>query len=141
MLHIKKYHILRTRPWTRHGLVLFLAGLVYIGVGITYIQTGSEERLQGLKLALMWMPLDGWGLVWILVGLLAILSTRWPPTAKTWGYSIMSALATAWACFYFVGVAFMGAPGNQIHSVLTWGLIAILWWAISGLFAPEDLEE
>lgn len=124
------------RPWKRHSLVLAVAGTVYVLVGISYmVSDPTPSRQSSLQLAISWMPLPAWGGVWILVGLLAILSSRWPPASETWGYTTMTGLAAGWSAFYLVGIA-LGAPMQGISGVLVWGLVAFMWWAISGLVNP-----
>jgi uncharacterized membrane protein len=127
---------LALRAWQRHSLVLAVAGTVYILVGISYIVSKpTESRQESLQLAISWMPLPVWGGVWIFVGCLAILSSRWPPASETWGYTTMTALAAAWSTFYVFGIVF-GAPAQGFSGVLVWALIAFMWWAISGLVNP-----
>lgn len=126
------------RSWTRHSLVLLIGGLVYIGLGVSYA-TGLPDnaRIMALDLALEWMSFQGWGIVFILVGLMAVLSSRWPPFAETWGYMLLTGLASAWSMFYFLGVFFKSSPPINLTGALVWALIAFIWWAISGLISPE----
>lgn len=126
------------RPWRRHSLVVLVAGCVYIAVGVTYATTSPvESRESALSVALALAPLPVWGVVWIVVGLLALISSRWPPASETWGYSALSGLAAGWAACYALGVL-MGAPQQSASGALVWGLVAFLWWAIAGLLSPED---
>lgn len=129
---------LGVRIWKRHSLVLLVAGLVYIMIGIAYLVTDSTpSRTESLKVALHWMSLGGWGWVFILSGLLAILSSRWPPFSETWGYTVLTGLSAGWAAVYLVGVI-GGAPAQGLSGAMSWGLLAFMWWAISGLINPED---
>ena len=128
--------LLGLRPWQRHSLVLAVAGTVYILVGISYvISDPTPSREASLAVAIAWWPLPVWGCIWIIVGALAILSSRWPPASETWGYTTMTGLAAGWAGFYLAGVL-GGAPMQGISGVLVWGLVAFMWWAISGLVNP-----
>lgn len=129
------------RPWKRHSLVLMVAGAVYILVGVSYITTvPTRSREVALKIALDWMPIQGWGIIFIFAGVLGIISSRWPPISETWGYTVLTGLSAGWATFYLVGVLFEGAPATNLSAVLSWGVIAFLWWAISGLINPEDIS-
>lgn len=124
------------RDWQRHSLVLAVAGTVYVLIGASYILAPAEgSRASALRVAQAWLPFWAWGCVWIVVGLLAILSSRWPPASETWGYTTMTALATAWAAFYAAGIV-LGAPTQGASGVLVWSLVAFMWWAISGLVNP-----
>lgn len=128
------------RKWKRHSLVLAVAGTVYVLVGVSYIVAEpTPSRESALRLAIAWMPLSIWGVVWIVVGLLAFLSARWPPTSETWGYTTMTGLAAAWSAFYALGIL-LGSPAQNVSGVLVWGLVAFMWWAISGLVNPDRVE-
>lgn len=128
--------MLALRPWQRHSLVLAVAGTVYVLVGISYIvSVPTASRESSLAVAISWWSLPAWGCIWIVVGCLAILSSRWPPASETWGYTTMTGLAAGWAGFYLVGII-GGAPMQGVSGVLVWGLVAFMWWAISGLVNP-----
>lgn len=142
LLWRETYHL---RPFKRHSLVLLVLGLVYICIGgsMELFDQKVAGRSASLHLALAIMPLGGWGIVWIVVGLLGVLSSRWPPSgpfqphaAETWGYTLLSALSAWWACVYVWGVLVYGAPPATISGALVWGGVAFLWWAISGLQNP-----
>lgn len=125
------------RPWQRHSLVLMVAGLVYVLIGLSYILTEpTPSRALALKYALVLASVDVWGWVFILSGILSIISARWPPISETWGYTVLTGLSAAWAAFYLVGIVFGHSPTANISGVFSWGLIAFLWWAISGLINP-----
>jgi hypothetical protein len=129
---------LSLRDWKRHSLVLAVAGTVYICTGVTYMTTEpTNSRLSALRVAIDWMPLSAWGIVFMLVGALAILSSRWPPASETWGYTALTSLSIGWAGFYLCAIP-LGAPaGQNFTGALAWGLLGFLWWAISGLVNPD----
>ena len=132
--------LLHLRPWSRHSSVLAGAGIVYIAYGASMSTLSSSgTRRDGLVLALNIMPLSGWGLVWITVGLLTLASTRWPPQSETWGYAALSGLAALWGALYLLGIPFRdGEWTASVPSVLMFFLVAFLWWGISGLMDPND---
>lgn len=132
--HLPPHPWFGVRPWSRHSLVLVSCGLIYVLVGVSYMfAEPSPSRTVALEYALMWLPLPGWGVIFIFTGLLGVLSARWPPVSKTWGYIALTALSAGWSAWYLMGVIFGNAPMTNISNVLTWGLVAFLWWAISGL--------
>ena len=119
-----------------------VAGLAYVGIGISYmVAEPTTSRSMALAVAFAWWDIQLWGCIFILTGLLSILSSRWPPISKTWGYMVMTGLSTAWSMFYLTGILFMGSPWTNISGFLTWGLIGFLWWAISGLRNPGEEED
>ncbi len=136
----RKVHWGGIRPHKQHSNVLIVAGMVYVGIGLTYMFAHpTESRAVALEYALRLMSLHYWGVVFLFAGVLAIVSSRWPPISKTWGYMVLTGLSAGWAGFYFVGMVFGDAPYTYFSSVMTWGLIAFLWWAISGLLNPDDI--
>lgn len=129
------------RPWKRHSLVLLVAGLIFCMIGFSYtVSEVAPARQQALYVALKWMPMPGWGAVFIFAGLLAILSSRWPPISKTWGYMVLTGLSAGWAAFYFVAIVIGESPIANISGTFSWGLIGFMWWAISGLLNPNDVR-
>lgn len=129
------------RPWKRHSLVLMVAGLVFVLIGFSYIfAEPTPARMQALSIAVAWMPLKYWGYVFMLAGVLAIISSRWPPISKTWGYMVLTGLSAGWGAFYAMGVIFDHSPVANLSGTLSWGLIGFLWWAISGLLNPNEVH-
>lgn len=126
----------KLRPWTRHSLVLAVAGLVYAGIGFAYSTTASPERERLLHVAITWMPMTVWGFVFIAVGCMALLSSRWPIFSLTWGYTAMTGLSALWAGLFLGGVV-EGGSHQGFTGALVFGLLAFMWWAISGLVNPH----
>lgn len=130
---------LALRPWRRHSMVLLVAGVVYIMIGAAYAFTPSNpQRTAALSVPLALAPLRAWAVLFILVGLLAILSARWPPASESWGYTTLSGLSTLWAMFYVWGMI-LGGTLTNITGAGLFGLLAFMWWAISGLRNPDEL--
>lgn len=128
------------RPWTRHSMVLLVAGLAYIGIGCSLIGNDlPPTREQSLIVALRFFPVDVYGWVFALCGGLAVLSSRWPAMAETWGYVVLTGLSAGWGTTYLMGVIVAHTPKANISSALVWGLIAFMWWAISGLVNPNKV--
>lgn len=140
--HALRHHAPRwwgVRPFRRHSLVLLVAGAVYVLIGIAFVVTEpSPGRALALYMPLNWTGQAVWGAVWICAGSMAIISSRWPPISETWGYIVLTGLSAGWAAAYFVNIIFGDSPWGNISSVFSWGLVAFLWWAISGLLNPAD---
>lgn len=135
--HPSAYPWLELRPWRRHSLVLSVAGAAYIAIGLTYVlATPAPSRTDALEVPLNLAPLSVWGVAWVIVGLLSMLSARWPPASEKWGYSALSGLAAWWAASYLAGVL-LGAENQSVSGALVWGLVAFMWWGISGLDNPD----
>lgn len=131
-------NFLGIRPWRRHGFILLVAGITYVAIGVTYIfAKPTEARRVALSIALAWFPIEYWGSIFVIVGFLAIFSSRWPPVAETWGYAILSGLSAGWSATYVAGIVFSNSPISNLTIALIWGLLAFLWVAISGLVNPE----
>lgn len=129
------------RRWTRHSLVLVVAGALYIGIGFAFFTAPPlAEKDPSLKVALQFLSLDDWGYVFVVVGALSIFSSVWPIGKEKWGYSVLTALSSAWSASYILAVMFYGAPKISLLGGLTWGLLAFIWWAISGLISPEFIK-
>lgn len=126
------------RPFKRHSLVLMVGGAAYICTGLVYIwSTPTHDRQVALQVAFNWFPITFWGSVFVAVGLLAFLSSRWPPVAETWGYMVLAALSAGWSATYAAGVIFEDSPISNLTGALNWGLMAFLWWATPGFVTPD----
>lgn len=126
------------RPFKRHSLVLLVAGVVYILLGGSYIFTDmSPSREHALTVALDWFPMTAWGVIFGFAGLLAIISSRWPPISETWGYTVLTGLSAGWGAFYAMGVIFRDSPTANLSGALIWGFMGFMWWAVSGLINPD----
>ena len=129
------------RNWTRHSLILIGAGLIYLGIGIGFLSAPKlVAKDPSLKVALQWLTFHQWGWVFISCGFLAILASGWPMGKKVWGYMLLTALSSAWATFYVLAVVFYDAPKLTWISALIWGLLAFIWWGVSGLLSPEHVR-
>ena len=126
------------RPWQQHSHVLAVAGGVYVTYGaVALILADPTARTSSRGIADL-IPAGIWGALWIAVGLLALVSTRWPPGSKTWGYTALSSLAAWWAACYLTG-AFIGTGTFQPGGAIVWALVAYLWYAVAGLVNPDDV--
>lgn len=130
--------LLGVRPWERHSLVLLVAGLSYTATGLSYILAEpTKTREVALHFPLAWAPIGFWGILFMAAGALVVLSSRWPTFAETWGYMVLTGLSTGWSLAYVAGVIFSNSPATNLSGGLVWGLLAFLWWAISGLLNPD----
>lgn len=126
------------RPFKRHSLVVMVAGAFYTSMGLVYIWSEpTQGRKEALAVALNFAPIEFWGTVFMLCGLMSIISSRWPPITETWGYILLSALSTGWSATYLLGVILEDSPPSNLSGTLSWGLTAFIWWAVSGLVNPD----
>lgn len=126
------------RPWKRHSTILVVVGFLFVLVGVQYIVTDSTvNRDKALAAVLVVAPIQFWAGVFIFAGLLAMLSSKWPPRFETWGYMVLTGLSAGWAATYLTGWLFFGASVASIGQVIIWASLAFMWWAISGFPNPE----
>lgn len=127
--------------WTRHSLVLIMAGTIYFGIGIALLFLPNDaKRVSTIKTAQDIMPMTAWALIFVLVGFFASLSSFLNLGRRPWGYMALTAMSSAWACIYLLAVIFEKAPSITLVSAFTWFLLAAIWIGVSGLVAPEQLE-
>lgn len=126
------------RPWKRHSTALLVVGIIYIFIGYQYIVSPfTNGREVALRVILQFAPIDFWGGLFIFAGLLAIVSTRWPPIAETWGYVVVTGLSTAWAATYLTGIWFFQSPAQNYSQVFLWGVLSFMWMVFAGFPNPE----
>jgi hypothetical protein len=129
------------RPWKRHSLALLTGGMLYVVLGLSYILVPlTPQNKGGLHIALEWASIDFWGSVFVFCGILAIISSRWPPISETWGYTVLTALSAGWSVTYMIGIWFYDASLVNWRGVITFGILGFMWWVISGLQNPGEIE-
>jgi hypothetical protein len=134
---VRKYWGLR--PWKRHSMILMVGGFLYFLIGfLSFNQPPSETRERALKVVLQVAPIQFWGCLFILAGLMSMISSRWPPISEKWGYVVLTGMSSGWASTYVLGVLFFGSPGSNWSQALLWGILSFMWWAISGLANPDQ---
>lgn len=127
----------RLKPWRRHSLVLMVSGVAYALIGFSYIYAEpNPSREVALQYALNWFSLSAWGWWFVVTGVVTMVSSRWPPISRTWGYTLLTGLSSAWAMFYAAGILLGDSPLTNVSGAILWGVFGFLWWAISGLVDP-----
>jgi hypothetical protein len=115
-----------------------VVGFLYVLIGFLYIVSEpSKSRERALAVVLQVAPVEFWGGLFITAGFLAMISSRWPPLAETWGYMVLTGISAGWGATYLMGIFFFNAPPVNATQVLLWGILAFMWWAISGLHNPD----
>lgn len=128
----------RLRTWKRHDLILVVAGAMYVMIGVAFLFADpSPARDISLVIILRIAPFAFWAWVFIVVGIVSIISAKWPPSKETWGYSVLTGFSTGWGSAYLMGILFGAAPWTNLNGFLIWGMLGFLWWAISGLVNPD----
>lgn len=127
------------RPWKRHSTILMVVGVLYALIGFQYIVAApNQSRERALAAILQFSSIHVWGVIFLIAGILTAISSRWPPFAETWGYMMLTGLSSAWSMSYLIGMLFYHSPKSNTTGVLVWGLLAFMWWAISGLLNPDS---
>lgn len=127
------------RPWQVHSEILAVAGTAFVTRGLMYVLVEPDNRQQELlQVPLAMASMNTWGVVFMLAGALALISTRWPPVSKTWGYAALAGLSAGWAFFYFAALP-LGAPWTALGGAILWALIGYVWWRVASLINPDDI--
>jgi hypothetical protein len=127
------YHSWRLRTRIgRRGAALFVLGFVFIMRGFGYIadpplprdtEIGSHVVLAQI------MPISAWGVVWMFVGLLAVVQAF--AVRKDWhAFAAVHGISLAWAVG--MGLAYLELGGNRWVSPATWFLIVAWVQIIAG---------
>lgn len=122
----------RLRPWTKREIIPILLGSIWLTIGSSYcLDPWSDKQNEALMMPLWIMPQEGWGIVFIFCGVLAIFSARWPPHQDTWGYVVLGCCSLWWSCSYTVGV--IHNDGRSFSGAAAWLVISILIHAVNDL--------
>jgi Mn2+/Fe2+ NRAMP family transporter len=125
------------RPWRRHSTIVMVAGIMYCLIGYIYA-FGPTNPLRDRSLVVLTQiaPVQVWGMIFLASGVVTMISSRWPPMSEAWGYMVLAGISAAWCTTYLLGLLFYNLSVNLSGAVL-WGLLAFMWWAISGLLNPD----
>lgn len=129
------------RPYKRHSLVLTVGGLVYLFYGLVILFTWTHEgpRASAISAGLRVAPLTFWGALFVLAGIAAVASSRWPAFNEKWGYIALTGQSATWAAVYLAGLLFDDNTLAETGGALVWGLQTFMWWGIAGLMNPDDV--
>ncbi len=118
------------RPWpgTLRGLILWQFGWAFIILGgINYLATTiPEPNRTYLSFALDFAPARLYGWIFIVAGVLAIVSAYCHFDRDRWGYLLTSVLAGSWATVYVCGWLFYDASPRSIGAGVIWFLFATI---------------
>lgn len=130
------------RPWKRHSTILMVVGFLFVLIGLAYVfSKSSPNRELALAALLQIAPIQFWGWIFVVAGLLSMLSAKWPQMAETWGYMVLTGVSAGWSTTYVTSIIFFHAPSANLTASAAWGILAFMWWAISGLPNPEKMPE
>lgn len=128
---------LALRPWGIRSRVLVLIGTIWAAIGIHYIVSPWTTDARAAR-ALALFLVDShvfWGALFLGIGVLACISSRWPPHQDTWGYVGLVGTSTFWACVNAAG-AFSTDLVKGATGALVWAALAYLLYSISLLAEP-----
>lgn len=125
------------RPWKRHSTILMVGGFMYAVIGWVYA-FGPPNPLRDRALVILTQiaSVQLWGTIFLAAGIATMISSRWPPVSEAWGYMVLEGLSAAWCATYLLGLVFYNSSANLTGGIV-WGLLAFMWWAISGLLNPD----
>ena len=118
----------------RRGAILLCYGIVWAIIGYGQI-TSPAPDLRGLRLLLQMMSLDAWGWLWVISGLIAIVSA-WLPQGKDWpGFLALPLMVLPWAVSYLLAWIIGDFPRGWVATVV-WGAIAAPVLVVAGWREP-----
>lgn len=118
----------------RRGAILLCYGIVWSIIGYGQI-TSPAPDLRGLRLLLQMMPLDAWGWLWVVSGLIAVVSA-WLPQGKDWlGFLALPLMVLPWAVSYLLAWIIGDFPRGWVATVV-WGAIAAPVLVVAGWREP-----
>lgn len=134
---------LRFRPWTVHSPTLFMGGLIHILIGYSYLfLEHAGPRFRALTTALHVAPIEFWVSVFIVAGILTMLSSVWPRSSERWGYIVLAGIDSGWAAVYISSIFVADVVVRESLAIgLSWGLFAFVWRSISRLSDPAQIME
>lgn len=120
------------------GAVLLVFGVFYMLLGFGNL-SATEGGSSALVAAYRWhLTPTSIGLITMAVGVLAVVSSRWPPRKEVRGYVALSALSWGYSAVYFLGWVSYGIERLWLVAGL-FALLGLILHIASGW--PEDEGE
>lgn len=120
-----------------HFLICF--GLIYIVLGQSYLTSVHPAALDALR-GTRFMPLAGWGAVWVAAGVVAVISgLLYSPAKDRWGFLCLNCLAFWWGLSYGAAWLFDGLHGGWRTAVVYWAFSAAAL-IMSGMIDPATVD-
>jgi uncharacterized membrane protein len=117
----------------KRGEVLVLLGFIFILTGFGFVkhpELNPAAKAQ-LHTALQIAPIQFWGVMFIISGLVAMISSRWPPGQSVWGYGTLAIVSIWWTSMYVTGWLYLGVTGAY-RGALSWATTSLIILIISG---------
>jgi hypothetical protein len=124
----------------RRGAFLLLISAAWLLLGVAYLTTGTATR-PGLVLPLALMPIEAWGVVWVVCGLAGAISAFLRgPGQDTVGFLAVEAIATVWGLSYLggwlIGSYSRGWITGAIFLTVSGAVIIAAGWAEPEGYSP-----
>ncbi|MCX4801797.1 hypothetical protein OG594_09050 [Streptomyces sp. NBC_01214] len=118
------------RQLGRRGTILSCYGIVWILYGFGQLVTPQPDQ-RGLKLALTLFPLDTWGWLWIVAGIIAIACAWAPPGRDAAGFAALVLIVLPWMATYLAAWITGDSPRGWVAAAI-WMLICIPVMVVAG---------
>lgn len=126
----------------RRGAYLLLFGSGWIGFGLALVL--HIESYPGIPLLANERTLDGFGLVWLLSGLLADV-LAFLPRWRDAGFYVIALMPTVWSVLFWWGFVVAVLPGSAGYtrgwvSGLMFGVFSGSVWIVAGMVDVREIE-
>jgi len=122
----------------RRGAILLSYGTVWALVGYAQLVTPQPQQ-PGLHLALDLLPLQVWGWLWIVAGLIALV-TAWLPQGADWaGFLALPLIVLPWWLSYLTAWLQGDFPRGWVAAVV-WAAIAFPVLVVAGWREPARVK-
>lgn len=107
----------------RRGAILTCYGLVWLLYGYGQLVMPQPDQ-RGLSLMLQRIPLDVWGVAWIVAGVIAVVCAWAPPGRDAAGFVSLVLIVVPWAAGYLASWLLGDYPRGWIAAAV-WTAIAV----------------
>ncbi|MFJ5967872.1 hypothetical protein [Streptomyces sp. NPDC093060] len=126
------------RALGRRGAILLCYGTVWALYGYGVLISPQPNQL-GLNLAIQLLPLQVWGVLWIIAGVIALVSA-WLPSGFDWpGFLALPVIVLPWMTSYFVAWL-QGDFTRGWIAAAVWAAIAVPVLVVAGWPEPPRVK-
>ncbi|MCG7424598.1 hypothetical protein [Kocuria rhizophila] len=122
----------------KRGAFLLIGGLAYLFIGLSYVFASTPGRQAAFQWLPEFMTPPLLGTLWILGGswtIIVALISRGHPRLENVAFAALMLCPTMWVVIY-MGASILGTHQNGWISAVSYGLMALWVWVVSGWDNP-----
>lgn len=118
---------------TRRGAFLLTNGCIFAVIGAALVVLPVPDSSQsGYRFATTLMPLQWWGVVWMAVAAVGIVTSRWPVGKDVYGFGVLTGWSLLWAAMAVMSTI-LDDSGRGWYLGVIWASFGVQLMIVAGM--------